>query len=172
MAENQAAASAGYRAKSFARKFALLGLYEWQVNPLSSPEALALIVPSLINEEDTESGDLTPEEFDTCDQELFRSLLKEAIEHRETLEAAVSKHLSRPLSQVSAVERAILLLGATELAYHPETAFIVVLDEMVELAKQFGSAGKGYRFVNGVLDKVARELRPEETQAAKKGAKA
>lgn len=172
MAENQAAAPLGHRAKSLARKFALLGLYEWQVNPASSPEKLADVVSNFFKEGEPESGDLTPEEFDKCDQELFRTLLMEAIEHRETLEAAVSKHLNRPLSQVSAVERAILLLGATELAYHPETAFIVVLDEMVELAKQFGSAGKGYRFVNGVLDKVARELRPEETAAAKKGAKA
>ena len=45
------------RDRAFARQFALLGLYEWLVNPLSSPEALALIVPSLINQEDTEAGD-------------------------------------------------------------------------------------------------------------------
>ena len=69
------------RDRAFARQFALLGLYEWLVNPLSSPEALALIVPSLINQEDTEAGDLTPEEFDRCDQGLFRALLTEAVSY-------------------------------------------------------------------------------------------
>ena len=76
--EKQGAAAPSKRARSFARQFALLGLYEWIINPLSSPEALALIVPSLINQEDTEAGDLTPEEFDKCDQELFRALLTDA----------------------------------------------------------------------------------------------
>ena len=151
------------RDRAFARQFALLGLYEWLVNPLSSPEALALIVPSLINQEDTEAGDLTPEEFDHCDQELFRALLTEAITNREELEAEFSQYLYRPLKQVSTVEHAILLLGTTELRYHPETAYLVILDQMVELAKRFGSAEGGYKFVNGVLDKVARDLRPEET---------
>ena len=172
MAEIKAAASSGNRAKSFARRFALLGLYEWQVNPLSSPEALARVVPSLINAEDTESGDLTPEEFDSCDQELFRSLLQGAIENRSELEAVISRHLARPMQQVSAVERAILLLGAAELAQHPETAYMVVLNEMVELAKQFGSTKQGYKFVNGVLDKVARDLRPEETARGRAGTSA
>ncbi len=156
------------RSRSFARQFALLGLYEWQVNPLSTPEALALIVPSLISHEDTEAGDLTPEEFEKCDQELFKSLLTDAIHHHAELDAAVEKHLSRPLKQVSVVERAILQLGAAELAYHPETPHFVVLDEMIELAKRFGSAEGGYRFVNGVLDKVARDCRPEETAQGKK----
>lgn len=128
------------RDRAFARQFALLGLYEWLVNPLSSPEALALIVPSLINQEDTE-----------------------AITNREELESEFSQYLNRPLKQVSTVEHAILLLGTTELRYHPETAYLVILDQMVELAKRFGSAEGGYKFVNGVLDKVARDLRPEET---------
>ena len=128
------------RDRAFARQFALLGLYEWLVNPLSSPE-----------------------EFDRCDQGLFRALLTEAITNREELEAEFSQYLNRPLKQVSTVEHAILLLGTTELRYHPETAYLVILDQMVELAKRFGSAEGGYKFVNGVLDKVARDLRPEET---------
>ena len=161
--EKQGAAAPSKRARSFARQFALLGLYEWIINPLSSPEALALIVPSLINQEDTEAGDLTPAEFDKCDQELFRALLTDATQHREELEADFSKYLSRPLKMVSTVEHAILLLGTAELKFHPETAYMVILDEMVELAKRFGSAEGGYKFVNGVLDKVARDLRPEET---------
>lgn len=157
------------RARSFARRFALLGLYEWIVNPLSSPEAVALVVPSLINQEDTESGDLTPEEFDTCDQELFRSLLKDAISDRDELEKIISRHTSRPLKQVSTVEHAILLLGTAELVHHPENAYMVVINEMVELAKQFGSSEGGYKFVNGVLDKVAREVRPAETSRGREG---
>jgi len=162
-----AAGQVSMRSRTFARRFALLGLYEWIVNPLSSPEAVALIVPSLIDQEDTESGDLTPEEFESCDQELFKTLLKDAISHRFELEEILERHVSRPLKQVSTVERAILLLGAAELVHHPETAYTVVIDEMVELAKQFGSAEGGYKFVNGVLDKVAREVRPGEKEEGK-----
>jgi len=59
------------------------------------------------------------------------------------------------------VERAILYIGAFELAEHPQTPFKVVLNEAVELGKSFGAA-EGYRFVNGVLEKVAGALRPDE----------
>jgi N utilization substance protein B len=59
------------------------------------------------------------------------------------------------------VERAILYIGAYELAHHPETPFKVVLNEAVELGKSFG-ATEGYRFVNGVLEKIATQVRPEE----------
>jgi transcription antitermination protein NusB len=83
------------------------------------------------------------------------------------LQALVSPHLSREFSRLSPVERAILYIGAFELAAHPETPFKVVLNEAVELGKSFG-ATDGHRFVNGVLEKVAESLRPEEVARSRK----
>ena len=64
------------------------------------------------------------------------------------------------------MERAILYIAAYELSAHPRTPFKVVLNEAVELGKSFGGTD-GYRFVNGVLEKIASALRPEEVARSK-----
>ena len=74
------------------------------------------------------------------------------------LERLIAPHLDRDFARLSPVERAILYIGAYELAQHPQTPFKVVLNEAVELGKSFG-ASEGYRFVNGVLEKIATQLR-------------
>jgi N utilization substance protein B len=90
-------------------------------------------------------------------EELLRGVPSRAAE----LEQLISPHLDRDFAKLSPVERAILYIGAYELAHHPRTPFKVVLNEAVELGKSFG-ASEGYRFVNGVLEKIAAQLRPEE----------
>jgi N utilization substance protein B len=80
------------------------------------------------------------------------------------LDAALADCIDRALESVDPVERAILRLGAYELIEHPEIPYRVVINEAVELAKTFG-AEQGHRYVNGVLDKAARQLRPLETSA-------
>jgi N utilization substance protein B len=80
------------------------------------------------------------------------------------LDAALGPNLDRDIARVDPVERAILRLGAYELIAHPETPYRVVINEMVELAKTFG-AEQGHRYINGVLDKLARQLRPVEVRA-------
>jgi N utilization substance protein B len=72
--------------------------------------------------------------------------------------------LERPLAQVDPVERAVLRVGAFELAHRPEVPYRVVINEAVELAKRFG-AEQGHRFVNSVLDRLARDLRAVERKA-------
>ena len=79
----------------------------------------------------------------------------------EELRAIISPHLNREFARLSPIERAILYIGSFELTAHPETPFKVVLNEAVELGKSFG-ATDGYRFVNGVLEKIAADLRPDE----------
>ncbi len=71
------------------------------------------------------------------------------------LSGAVSPHLDRPLEQLDPVEHAVLLLGAYELLHKPDVPWKVVVNESVNLAKVFG-AEEGYKFINGVLDKLAR----------------
>jgi N utilization substance protein B len=81
----------------------------------------------------------------------------------------IAPHLSREFARLSPIERAILYIGAYELAAHPETPFKVVLNEAVELGKSFG-ATDGYRFVNGVLERVAAAIRPDEVAKARTNA--
>ena len=78
-----------------------------------------------------------------------------------------SVHLDRELGRLSPVERGILLLAGYELMHHPEVPYRAVINEAVELAKSYGGTD-GYKFVNGVLDRLAGRLRPEEVEAARK----
>jgi N utilization substance protein B len=129
-------------ARRHAREVALQALYAWQ---LSGGDPL---------EEARSNDDYEKTEFL---EDLVRGVARRAAE----LERLIAPHLDRDFARLSPVERAILYIGAYELAHHPETPFKVVLNEAVELGKSFG-ASEGYRFVNGVLEKVATQLRPEE----------
>jgi transcription antitermination protein NusB len=93
--------------------------------------------------------------------EFLDGLLRGVKSRARELETLITPHLSREFAKLSPVERAILYIGAYELASHPETPFKVVLNEAVELGKSFG-ATDGYRFVNGVLEKIAASIRPDE----------
>jgi N utilization substance protein B len=82
------------------------------------------------------------------------------------LQKLIAPHLDRDFARLSPIERAILYIGAYELSAHPKTPFKVVLNEAVELGKSFGAA-EGHRFVNGVLEKIAAALRPDEFARSK-----
>jgi transcription antitermination protein NusB len=130
------------RRKTAAREVALQALYAWQLSggdPMQEARA---------NEAYEKSEFL---------DDLLRGVSGRAAE----LEALITPHLDRKFARLSPVERAILYIGAYELSAHPNTPFKVVLNEAVELGKSFGGTD-GYRFVNGVLEKIAQALRPEE----------
>ena len=74
-------------------------------------------------------------------------------------------HLDRPLTELSPIEHGILLIGSYELINHVEVPYKVAINEAVELAKSFGGTD-GFKFVNGVLDKMAADVRAREVQAA------
>ena len=88
-------------------------------------------------------------------------MLRGALSRHDELEALIAPHLDRPMDELSPVEFAVLLLGAFELAQHLEVPYKVVINEAVELAKTFGGTD-GHKFVNGVLDKLAPQLRAPE----------
>ena len=126
-----------------AREIALQALYAWQ---LSGEDPLAQA--------------RTLEGFENTDARFVEDLLRGVLGRAEELRGLITPHLSREFARLSPIERALLYIGAYELALHPETPFKVVLNEAVELGKSFG-ATDGYRFVNGVLEKIATALRPE-----------
>jgi N utilization substance protein B len=109
------------------------------------------------------------DDWERCDTQLAEALIRGVMAGRAALEDQVTPFLDRSLASLSPVERAILLIGAYELASRPETPFKVVLNEAIELGKSFGGTD-GYKFVNGVLEKLAAGLRPEEMARARQTA--
>ncbi len=102
------------------------------------------------------------------DQAYFRVLVTGALSDRATLDDLLQSKLDRPAGEIDPVEHAILLVGALELREQPELAIPIVINEAIELAKTFG-ADKGHRFVNGVLDHLAADLRPNDVPRGKGG---
>ena len=131
-------------ARRRARELALQALYAWK---LAGGDALAHA--------------RTLEGWDRCDQKFAAELLLEVVNKRELLEKRIAPHLDRSLASLSPVERVILMIGAYELAERVETPFRVVLNEAIELGRSFGGTD-GHKFINGVLEKLALELRAEE----------
>lgn len=137
-------------ARRQARESALQALYAWQLSGADPREQAQAL-------EDAERGDAA----------LFGAIVSGVRERAGELEALISPYLDRDFARLSPVERAILYIGTLELAAHPQTPFKVVLNEAIELGKSFGAA-EGYRFVNGVLEKIAARLRPEEVAESRR----
>ncbi len=101
--------------------------------------------------------------FDKADGQLYQALLHRTLTDMAELQEVLTPHIDRPWPEISPIERGILLLGACEFKHFPETPYRVVLNEAIELAKSFGGTD-GHKFVNGVLDKLAAGLRPDEAK--------
>ncbi|MES2888638.1 MAG: transcription antitermination factor NusB [Pseudomonadota bacterium] len=134
------------------RELALQGLYQWR---LSAAEAG--VVDAHMREQ---------EEFAKCDKPHFDALLHGCIRGAAELDKLIIPHLDRPTKELSPVEHGVLLIGAYELQHCIDIPYKVVINEGVELAKSFGGTD-GHKYVNGVLDKLAQDLRPVEVQAAR-----
>jgi len=104
-----------------------------------------------------------------ADQSYFGELWDGVNRENDALIAALSPHLDRKPAELSPIERAILVIGAWELAHRVEIPYKVVINEAVEIAKSFGGTD-GHRYVNGVLDKLAADVRATEIAAIRRGA--
>lgn len=135
--------------RSRSRRLLLQALYQWQ---------LAHAEPGEIEHQFEDS-------LARADREYFCEVLRGVIAQQEAVDACIEPALDRSLARLDQVERAILRLGTYELMHRPDVPYRVVIDEAVELARSFG-ATDGHRFVNGVLDRLARELRASEIDSA------
>jgi N utilization substance protein B len=133
-----------------AREFALQAIYQWLLNESAAETLLAQLKEQ--------------KEFPKADQALAEALLRGAIGNADALRALVTPYLDRKMKELSPVEHALLLLSAFELRDHADTPYRVIINESIELAKSFGGTD-GHKYVNGVLDKLAAELRPKEVKA-------
>ena len=136
-----------------ARQLAMQALYQWQL----TGENLGEICEQFVEREDGKS----------YTSSFFRELMHGVPMHLKELDSALSPLLDRSIESLDQVERAIVRLGAFELSHHPEVPYRVVINEWVDIAKSFGSE-QGHKFVNGVLDKFAKEARSVEIEAARK----
>lgn len=133
--------------RSVARKLALQALYRWQLNDCPWQDLIQ------------EFGDA--EDMPRADREYFRELVEGVWRSREALDTQLSSWADRGPALLDPIEHAILLIGVYELHHRPDVPYRVAINEAVTLAKRFG-ATDGHKYVNAVLDRAARALRPNE----------
>ena len=121
-------------------------------------------------------GGNPPDEVDSFTRELsgfhkadsvhFDALLHGCAAQAESLDARILPLLDRKMSDISPIEHAILWIGAYEMAHYIDIPWRVVINECIELAKEFGGTD-GHKYVNAVLNGLAPSLRPLEVAADK-----
>jgi N utilization substance protein B len=146
----------GRSARRRARELAVQGLYQWLVGGQDA----ASIEGHLAESRGRELDEITA----STDMPHYRELLNGAIDGAEALRAEFAPYLDRGVEALSPIEHGILLLGTYELKHRAEIPYRVIINEAVELAKSFGGT-EGFKYVNGVLDKVAAQLRATEVAA-------
>lgn len=162
-------------ARSQARRYAVLALYQWQLTGQSpveigqhffdDPAWVDEVAESLAEQGEDPQTRMGRTGYD---RGLFTQILRGVPEHLADIDQALAPALDRPLEQVDPVERAILRAGAFELLHCPVIPARVAINEAVELAKLFG-AEQGHKYVNGVLDQIARAARPDEVRGGGAG---
>ena len=133
-----------------ARRFAMQGVYEWQMSGNDPYEI--------------EARYRVENAMHKVDLAYFHELLQQTTRRALELDAVYDSYLDRKIDQLNPVERSILRIGCYELVHHIEIPFPIVLDEAIELAKEFG-ATDSYKYINSILDEVAKKVR----QVEKKG---
>ncbi|MDR1012265.1 MAG: transcription antitermination factor NusB [Coxiellaceae bacterium] len=122
------------------RSLALQAIYQWQLT--------------------TESEDNIKKQFNNkkIDSKYFHNLLNGIITNAKIIDEIITPYLDRKLDALDFVELAVLRLATYELKYQLEVPYKVIINEALELTKIFGSS-EGYKYINGVLDKIAHNLR-------------
>ncbi len=136
-----------------ARHYALQALYQWQI----SRNAL----------NDIEAQFRTEFDFSKTDVEYFQALLHGVPQHLGEIERAFEPMLDRALKDLTPIELTLLRMGTFELIHRIDVPFKVVINEAVSLAKKFG-ATDSHKYINGVMDKLAQELRQVEVAAERR----
>ena len=139
-------------ARRRSREVALQGLYEWLV---SGADVAA--IDAHMREQD---------DFTKCDAAHFDALLHGCIAEATDIDTLLGKHVDRKTTLLSPIEHGVLMIGVYELKHCIAIPYKVAINEAVELAKSFGGTD-GHKYVNGVLDKAAAELRSVEVSAAR-----
>jgi N utilization substance protein B len=140
-------------ARRRSRELALQGLYQWQFTGVTASQVMKNLAEL--------------DGFGKADRAFLESELKGAIKEAAKLREMLEPLADRKWQEVSPVERSILLLAAWEILHCPDIPYRATINEAIELGKRFGGTD-GHKYVNGILDKLAKRARPDE-MARKKG---
>lgn len=135
-----------------ARRYAVQAMYQWQVAgaPISEIER------DFVTEHIEKKVDLA----------YFKELIHGIPEHKEAIDNAIKPFLHRSMSDIDPIELAVLRLATYELLKRPDVPYRVIINEALKLTKQFGSI-EGYKFINGILDRIAKATRTLEVNMPK-----
>jgi transcription antitermination protein NusB len=139
-----------YSERGRSRRRALQAIYQWQM----TGQKAQMIITQFFEEQD----------MSIADKDYFRDLMTGVERECASIDEVLSPHLDRPLELVDPIERAVLRLASYELKCRPDVPYKVVLNEAIDIAKDFGAEG-GHTYVNGVLDKVLTHWRGVELAA-------
>lgn len=137
--------------RRLARQAAMQALYQQSINQQSLKE---------LYKQFEKSHHYLKSQLDASqiDESYFKELVEGVINNQEMIDKYISRYINRTIDEIDAVELSISRLATFEFLQKPEIPPKVILNEALELAKEFGGA-EGHKFVNGVCDKIAREIR-------------
>ncbi len=134
-------------ARHNARRYALQAMYQWQIANTSIDEIENEFLRYHIDKK--------------FDLDYFKELIHSIPKHQQELDKEMRPFLGRSLQDIDPIELSVLRLAIYELMYRPDVPYRVVINEALELTKKFGSV-EGHKFVNGLLDRVAKKIRSTE----------
>lgn len=133
-----------------ARKLVLQALYQWQI----SGDTISEI----------EAQFRTDNDFAKVDSAYFNEMFREIPKQLSELDKQIEPFLDRMIDEVDPIEMCLLRMGTYEFMHRIDVPYRVVINEAVELAKQFGGTD-GHKYINGILDKLSLRLRAAETRS-------
>lgn len=142
------------RAKRKARRMALQAIYQWQMAAQDTT--------------DIEAQFKVFNNLERVDVEYFSYLLNTTVKEIESIDGSFESYLDRDKSALNPIELAIIRLSVCELCHCPELPWRVILDEAVNMGREYGS-NEGHKYVNGILNQAAKNIRSIEIQAERSG---
>lgn len=136
-------------ARRNARRYALQALYQWHIAGTSMSVIEAEFLKYHVNKK--------------FDLDYFKAIIHGIPENQHEIDSEMRSFLSRPLSEIDPIELCVIRIAIFELMKRPDVPYRVIINEALELAKTFGSI-EGYKFVNGILDRVAKKTRATEIE--------
>lgn len=134
-------------ARRNARQYALQAMYQWQISDIPLHDVEHEFVNYRIDKQ--------------IDMDYFKELIHGIPKQLTEINAAMHPFLGRSISDIDPIELAVIRISIYELLHRPDVPYRVIINEALELTKKFGSI-EGYKFVNGILDKIARQARSLE----------
>ena len=131
-----------------ARRYAVQAMYQWQMTAFSMQTIEGQFL----------EGHLPARTEVVTDVAYFKQLIYGTYQHCANIDVAIAEFLTRTMQEIDYVELAILRLAGYELLYQLDIPHPIIINEALKLTKEFGSS-EGYKFVNGVLDRIAKKCR-------------